>query len=55
MTGHATVRVHPQPSVAVLSTGDEIVSVDQTPGPGQIRNTNGSHVARTDPCRRRSD
>jgi molybdopterin molybdotransferase len=41
MTGHAAVRVHPQPTVAVLSTGDEIVSVDQTPGPGQIRNSNG--------------
>ena len=29
------------PSVAVLPTGDELVSCDQTPGPGQIRNSNG--------------
>ena len=41
-TGHDKVRVHPRPSVAVLSTGDEIVPVDQTPGPGQIRNSNGA-------------
>jgi molybdopterin molybdotransferase len=42
MTGHATVRVHPRPAVAMLSTGDEIVPVDSTPGPGQIRNSNGA-------------
>ena len=40
--GHDKVRVHPRPSVAVLSTGDEIVPVDQTPGPGQIHNSNGA-------------
>ena len=28
-------------SVAVLPTGDELVPCDQTPGPGQIRNSNG--------------
>jgi molybdopterin molybdotransferase len=42
MTGHATVRVHPRPAVAVLSTGDEIVPVDLPPGSGQIRNSNGT-------------
>lgn len=29
-----------RPRVAVLSTGDELVQVDQTPGPNQIRNSN---------------
>ncbi len=38
--GVATPSVHPRPTVAVLATGDELVSVDQTPGPGQIRNSN---------------
>jgi molybdopterin molybdotransferase len=41
MCGAATVRVHPSPRVAILPTGDEIVEVEQTPGPGQIRNSNG--------------
>jgi molybdopterin molybdotransferase len=39
--GRATVRVQPPPSVAIVPTGDEIIDVDQTPGPGQIRNSNG--------------
>ena len=39
--GSATVTVYPQPSVAVLATGNELVPVDETPGPGQIRNSNG--------------
>lgn len=38
--GVATPKVHPRPTVAVLATGDELVPVDQTPGPGQIRNSN---------------
>ncbi|MDA1163515.1 MAG: molybdopterin molybdotransferase MoeA [Planctomycetota bacterium] len=38
--GFAMVSVRRQPCVAVLATGDELVSVDQTPGPGQIRNSN---------------
>jgi molybdopterin molybdotransferase len=29
------------PRVAVLATGDELVEAGQTPGPGQIRNSNG--------------
>jgi molybdopterin molybdotransferase len=41
-TGHARVRVHPRPEVAMLPTGDEIVAVDQTPGPGHIRNSNAA-------------
>lgn len=38
--GARRVRVVPRPRVAVLSTGDEVVEVDQTPGPGQIRDAN---------------
>jgi molybdopterin molybdotransferase len=42
--GRAQVNVHRRPLVAVVSTGDELVSVEQTPGPGQIRDTNGYAV-----------
>lgn len=38
--GKARVMVLPRPTVAVLATGDELVDVGQTPGPGQIRNSN---------------
>jgi len=38
--GRAVVKVHRRPTVAVLATGDELVSIDETPGPGQIRNSN---------------
>ena len=38
--GHASVLVRRRPRVAVLATGDELVPIEQTPGPGQIRNSN---------------
>jgi molybdopterin molybdotransferase len=39
--GSAVVKVIPQPRVSVLATGNELVSVDQKPSPGHIRNSNG--------------
>jgi len=38
--GQTSLLVHPQPRVAIITTGDEIVPVDQPPGPGQLRNSN---------------
>lgn len=38
--GAAHVAVRRRPRVAVLATGDELVPVEATPGPGQIRNSN---------------
>jgi molybdopterin molybdotransferase len=40
--GRARVRVAVRPRVAVLGTGSELVDVGATPGPGQIRNSNGA-------------
>ena len=42
--GHTRPVVYPRPTLAVLATGDEIVPPDQSPGPGQIRNSNASTV-----------
>jgi molybdopterin molybdotransferase len=38
--GRPLLRVHQRPRVAILSTGDELVDLDRTPGPGQIPNSN---------------
>jgi molybdopterin molybdotransferase len=38
--GVRQVSVHRQPRVAVISTGDEIVPLDQQPPPGQVRDIN---------------
>ncbi|MBI2815930.1 MAG: molybdopterin molybdotransferase MoeA [Acidobacteria bacterium] len=39
--GRSSVSVCRQPRVAIIPTGDEVVEVEQTPGPFQIRNSNG--------------
>jgi len=39
--GRPKVSVFPPPKVAVLSTGNELVPVGDSPGAGQIRNSNG--------------
>ena len=39
-TGKSTVFVSAKPSVAVIATGDELVEVEETPKPDQIRNSN---------------
>jgi molybdopterin molybdotransferase len=41
--GAATIDVFARPRVAILSTGDEIVPIDEQPAPTQIRNSN-SHM-----------
>jgi len=38
--GRSKLQVFKRPRVAVLTTGDEIVPVDASPGPTQIRNSN---------------
>jgi molybdopterin molybdotransferase len=38
--GQQRIAVRKQPTIGVISTGDEIVAIDQTPGPGQIRDIN---------------
>ena len=43
--GGARVTVGRRPVVAILVTGDEIVPAQATPGPGQIRNSNGPALA----------
>ncbi|MXZ35512.1 MAG: molybdopterin molybdotransferase MoeA, partial [Acidobacteria bacterium] len=43
--GKARVQVFRRPEVAILATGDELVEVDQEPGPGQIRNSNAYSLA----------
>jgi molybdopterin molybdotransferase len=43
--GYARVRVFRRPRVAILSTGDELVGVAETPLPQQIRNSNSQALA----------
>jgi molybdopterin molybdotransferase len=38
--GISTISVHDKPKVAIISTGDEIVPIDQKPSPGFIRDIN---------------
>jgi molybdopterin molybdotransferase len=43
--GCAQLSVYDKPHVAILSTGDEVVEIDQQPGPVQIRNSNAYSLA----------
>lgn len=43
--GHARLRVSRRPRVAIVSTGDELVALDDAPGPYQIRNSNSVSLA----------
>ena len=43
--GYASVPVLARPRVAILTTGDELVPVEATPGPAQIRNSNAPMLA----------
>lgn len=43
--GMSGVRVFGRPRIAILSTGDEVVPIEQTPGPNQIRNSNSFSLA----------
>jgi molybdopterin molybdotransferase len=43
--GKSRLQVYMRPRVAVLTTGDEIVDIDTTPGPTQIRNSNSYSLA----------
>jgi molybdopterin molybdotransferase len=43
--GYARVPVYRRPTIGILSTGNELVDVDQVPGPGQIRNSNATMLA----------
>lgn len=43
--GCAVVAAFARPRVAILTTGDELVAIDQVPAPGQIRNSNAPMLA----------
>lgn len=43
--GKPLVQVYKPPQVAVISTGDELVSVADRPGPGQVRDVNAYTLA----------
>ena len=43
--GKSKVQLYRKPRVAVLSTGDEVVDINATPGPAQIRNSNSYSLA----------
>ncbi len=43
--GIATVEVFKRPTVALISTGDEIVDITVNPAPGQVRNINQHSLA----------
>lgn len=43
--GRAEVKVIRKPKTLILTTGDELVDIDQSPAPGKIRDTNSYTVA----------
>jgi molybdopterin molybdotransferase len=43
--GKSNLQVYKRPRVAVLTTGDEIVDINASPGPTQIRNSNSYSLA----------
>ncbi|HUB03082.1 MAG TPA: gephyrin-like molybdotransferase Glp [Terriglobales bacterium] len=43
--GTVRLKVFRKPRVAVLATGDEVVEIDSSPGPAQIRNSNTYSLA----------
>ena len=43
--GVTQVVVRSRPRIAILSTGDEVVGVGETPGPAQVRDVNATTVA----------
>lgn len=43
--GRQTVRVYRRPVVGIISTGDEVIPIDQTPRQGQIRDINTYSLA----------
>ncbi len=38
--GKETVNVYKKPVIGIISTGDEVVAIEEMPGPGQIRDIN---------------
>lgn len=43
--GCNALEIFARPRVAILTTGDELVAIDETPAPGQIRNSNAPMLA----------
>jgi molybdopterin molybdotransferase len=43
--GRASIAVHRRPRVAIVSTGAELVEIDETPGPEQVVNSNAYVLA----------
>jgi molybdopterin molybdotransferase len=43
--GRTKLSAYSRPRVAILSTGDEVIGVDEKPGPFQIRNSNSVSLA----------
>ncbi|MFW6284600.1 MAG: gephyrin-like molybdotransferase Glp [Desulfosalsimonas sp.] len=43
--GMESIRVFKKPVIGIISTGDELVEISQTPGPGQIRDVNTYSLA----------